>query len=118
MGALNEYEIIEELGKGTYGKVYKVRRKLAIVKARMLGQDVNSAADHVYVLKQVNLEGMSEKDKEETLNEIHVMSQCEHFNIIKYIESFIENGSLNIVRADTTRATNINSALFLTHFFI
>lgn len=97
MGGLHEYEIVEELGKGTYGKVYKVQKKLAIIKARMAGHDVENAAKTMYVLKQVGLEGMSDKDKEETLNEIHVMNQCEHFNIIKYVESFIDNGFLNIV---------------------
>jgi serine/threonine protein kinase len=79
---LADYEILEELGKGTYGRVFKVRKK---------------STNKILVRKQVSLEGMSDEDREETLNEARVMSQCEHFNIIKYHESFIEEKNLNIV---------------------
>ena len=77
-----KYEIIDTLGCGTYGKVYKVRR-------------MSDSA--VLVLKQVSLEGLSEKDMEETLNEAQVMRHLQHKHVIKYYESFIENTTLNIV---------------------
>ena len=82
MSKLSHFEILEELGKGTYGRVYKVRRK---------------TDGAILVRKQVTLEGMSDEDREETLNEARVMSKCDHFNIIKYYESFIEDKNLHII---------------------
>lgn len=51
------YEIVEELGKGTYGRVYKAHCE-------------KNGTTNVLVLKQVFLEGMTDEDKEETLNEV------------------------------------------------
>ena len=77
-----QFETLEELGKGTYGRVYRVRRK---------------SDGTIFVRKQVSLEGMSDEDRKETLNEARVMSKCDHFNIIKYYESFIEDNHLHII---------------------
>jgi serine/threonine protein kinase len=80
--SLSQYETLEELGKGTYGRVFKVRRK----------------SDGLYcVRKQVPIGGLSDESREETLNETHVMRKCDHFNIIKYYDSFIEDNNLNII---------------------
>lgn len=74
------YKIVSELGNGTFGRCFKVEKD-----------------NKFYVLKKINLRGLSEKDKKETLNEVKILSQCNHFNIIKYYESFIENDYLNII---------------------
>ena len=63
---LDEFEILVELGKGSYGRVLKVRKKAA-GEVRNLQQNHD---DKTMVLKQVDLKGMSEKDREETLNEV------------------------------------------------
>jgi hypothetical protein len=54
---LNRYEIIKLLGKGSYGRVYLARRK---------------SDGHLWVIKQVSLDGISEQEKEETLNEVSI----------------------------------------------
>lgn len=82
MSRITQFEVLEELGKGTYGRVYKVRRR---------------SDGAILVRKQVTIEGMSEEDKEETVNEARVMSKCDHFNIIRYYESFIEDRHLHII---------------------
>ena len=50
-----DYDIIEELGSGSYGKVFTVRD-------RRTGE--------ICVQKIVSLDGVDEKDREETLNEV------------------------------------------------
>eukprot|EP00698_Gefionella_okellyi_P002597 TRINITY_DN12432_c0_g1_i1.p1 TRINITY_DN12432_c0_g1~~TRINITY_DN12432_c0_g1_i1.p1 ORF type:complete len:812 (+),score=171.27 TRINITY_DN12432_c0_g1_i1:80-2515(+) len=82
LGEVGQYELLEVIGKGTYGKVFKARRK--------------SNGD-VICLKQVTLDSMSQREQEETLNEAEVFSRVDHFNIIKHHESFVENGTLNMV---------------------
>jgi serine/threonine protein kinase len=51
----------------------------------------------ILVLKQVTLEGLSEREMEETRNEVEVMRQLQHDHIIRYYDSFTENTTLNIV---------------------
>lgn len=65
----DRYEILDELGKGSYGKVYRVRRKQCSNEPREQ-QEKNDDDDDVFVLKQVNLAGMNERDREDTLNEV------------------------------------------------
>lgn len=56
LGSLfQDYEVMEVLGKGSYGKVYKARRR---------------ADGYLCVIKQVGLEGISQKEKEDALNEV------------------------------------------------
>ncbi|CAK9037345.1 Probable serine/threonine-protein kinase nek2 (Never in mitosis protein A-related protein kinase 2) (NimA-related protein kinase 2) [Durusdinium trenchii] len=79
------YETIEQIGSGTYGKVYKVREK------------GNTSGD-VFVLKQVPLNGLSKSEQEETINEAQLMISIEdHENIVKHYVSFIESDCLNMV---------------------
>jgi NIMA (never in mitosis gene a)-related kinase len=64
---LKKFEIIERIGKGSFAKVYKVRRKLD---------------KKIYALKKVNLGKMKKKEKENALNEIRILASVKHQNII------------------------------------
>ncbi len=88
------YEVLCEIGAGTYGKVYKVREVLC----GDVGGGGASGSGRELVLKQVRLDGLSAQEQEETTREAHLMLNIdEHANIVKHYVSFIEEGYLNMV---------------------
>ena len=66
------------LGDGAYSKVYKVKR---IVDGQL------------YALKMVILKNLSEKEKENAINEVRILASIKHANIISYKEAFIDKVS-------------------------
>ena len=69
------FEILEKLGDGAYSIVYKVKRK----------EDNN-----IYALKKVKLKGLSEKEKQNALNEVRILASVKSPFVISYKEAFIE----------------------------
>ena len=59
---LNDYEIIKELGKGTYANIYLVTKTSSDIK-------------NYYVIKQINLEGLSVEVKQSFKNEATILSK-------------------------------------------
>jgi NIMA (never in mitosis gene a)-related kinase 1/4/5 len=51
----------------------------------------------VYALKKVSLENLSQKERENALNEIRILASITHENIIGYKESFLDGKCLCIV---------------------
>ena len=82
--SLKEFEILKDIGKGSFGLVLLVRRSLD---------------NKIYALKRVKLSKMSNKEKINSLNEIRFLASISHQNIIAYKESFFEDNSdtLNLV---------------------
>lgn len=64
---LRDFEQLEKIGKGSFAKVYKVRRR---------------ADGQIYALKKVELGKMKAKERENALNEIRILSSVRHPNII------------------------------------
>ena len=81
---LNDYEIVKELGKGTYANIYLVTKTSSDIK-------------NYYVIKQINLEGLSVEVKQSFKNEATILSKIKSEFVVKYIESFEENNFFNIV---------------------
>ena len=79
---LSEFEIVKQLGKGSYGTVYVVRSKL----------DMNT-----YVMKKMELNHLKESQQKECYREVSILRKVSHPNIIKYYSSFLENESLCII---------------------
>lgn len=73
---------LKVLGHGTYGSVYKARRE----------SDGNN-----YAVKIVNLSTLSQKEIEDSVNEIRIMASFTSPFIIRFYEAFIENKKLGIV---------------------
>ena len=72
---INDFQIIEKLGKGAFSSVYKVKRI----------KDGNT-----YALKKVKLLSLKEKEKNNALNEIRLLASIRHPNIVCYKEAFYE----------------------------
>ena len=73
--SMSDFEILSELGYGSFGIVYKVRRKTDGI---------------TYALKKVNLNQLKPKEKENSLNEIRILASINNKNIIQYKESFFD----------------------------
>ena len=72
---MHNFELISKLGEGSYSTVYKVRRKADL---------------KMYALKKVKLKNLSEKEKQNALNEIRILASIKSDHIISYKEAFIE----------------------------
>ena len=72
------FEILDKLGEGAYSVVYKVKRK----------EDSN-----IYALKKVKLKGLSDKEKQNALNEVRILASVKSPFVISYKEAFIEEES-------------------------
>lgn len=69
------------IGDGAYSSVYKVRR----------------AEDQaVYALKKVKMLNLSDKEKENALNEVRILASINHNNVIAYKEAFIDEPSSSL----------------------
>ncbi|XP_064638365.1 probable serine/threonine-protein kinase nek3 [Lineus longissimus] len=77
----DKYKKIELIGSGTFGRVW-------LVSAEKTGRK--------YAIKEIQVSGMSSRDKEQALTEVSALGRCKHVNIIRYKEAFVDKGMLNI----------------------
>lgn len=73
---------LQKIGKGSYGDVFTARVR---------------SSGTVVVVKEVSLVGISKDEERDILNETQVMLQVEHKNVIRFVASFVETGTLHIV---------------------
>jgi len=89
-----DFELIKKIGKfqkfnqyncyigdGAYSNVYKVRR---------LEDNIE------YALKKVKLDHLSEKERENAINEVRILASVKHPNVIQYKEAFIDEKSKSL----------------------
>ncbi|XP_038830660.1 eukaryotic translation initiation factor 2-alpha kinase 1-like isoform X1 [Salvelinus namaycush] len=88
---LSEFEELSRLGKGSYGKVFKVKNKLD-------GQK--------YAVKKVLINNVSREDYMKVHREVKVLSSLQHINVVGYHTAWMEH----IPRA-FTKPASILSAL-------
>ncbi|XP_064529129.1 eukaryotic translation initiation factor 2-alpha kinase 1 isoform X2 [Pseudopipra pipra] len=72
---LNEFDEVARLGKGGYGKVYKVRNKLD-------GQ--------FYAIKKIKIKKATRRDCMKVLREVKVLAGLQHPNIVGYHTAWME----------------------------
>ncbi|GLC45389.1 Serine/threonine-protein kinase Nek11 [Pleodorina starrii] len=82
---MDQYEELELIGKGTYGKVFKVRSR---------------AEDEIYVIKKVQFDGTPQSEAEAALREGQMLSLLRHPHVVPYKEFFKHpDGDLCLVMA-------------------
>ena len=79
---IREYQILEKIGKGTFGIVYKVKK-------------YNDP--FLYVIKQIPLNELTEEQIKQVNTEAKLLSLINSNFVVKYFESFIEKYELFIV---------------------
>ena len=71
-----------ELGRGTYGSVFKALRR---------------GKTKPYAIKVINMKGMTKKQLHDCSEEVRILSSLKNANIVKYLDSFVDAGKLYIV---------------------
>ena len=79
---IGDYIILSKLGTGSYGVVYKVKKK---------------NKNNIYVIKQIPFENLTSKQIYEVKQEAKILSSINSIYVVKYYDSFEENNCLNIV---------------------
>ena len=81
---MDGFIILDKIGEGSYSKVLKVKRK----------EDGN-----IYALKRVKFFKLSDKEKQNALNEIRLLASIKDKNVISYKEAFFDenDSSLGVV---------------------
>ena len=77
MSSLSNFQKLKELGKGSFSTVYKVCRK---------------SDNKEYAMKVVKITQLSEKERQNALNEIRILASIADPNIIAYKEAFFDEG--------------------------
>lgn len=73
------FKVHKLLGKGSYGKVYKVER---------------DSDKQLYALKEADLGSMSQAERADAVNEVRLLVSISHHNVIRYHEAFLLGSKL------------------------
>ena len=76
--SISNFEIKEKLGEGAFSTVFKV---------------VRHSDNQVYALKKVKLISLSQREKENSLNEVRILASYSHPNISAFKEAFLEEST-------------------------
>ncbi|OHS98510.1 AGC family protein kinase [Tritrichomonas foetus] len=97
---MNNYHLLDQIGEGSFGRVYKARRKFT---------------GRIVAIKMINKLGQSKDDILSFRREIDILKKVDHPNIMRHIEIFETNTDFCLVselaRGDLFQIINDNATL-------
>jgi len=78
-----KYDKKKLLGKGTFGEAWLV---------------ISRTSCRSYVMKEMTTGSWSEKEKEQSMNEVNILASCNHVNIVRYAGAYIVQKNLTTER--------------------
>lgn len=72
---MERYQVISDIGKGSYGSVQKIKRI--------------DDPEKLFCWKEINYGHLSEKERAQIVSEINCLSKLNHPNIVKYVEKIV-----------------------------
>lgn len=79
---VEDFDFLGKLGEGTYGQVYRARRLVD-------GQ--------IYVVKKLQIAELNRSEQLAAINEVKLLAAMDHPHVVRYFDSFIDDGNLYIV---------------------
>ncbi|GAX75126.1 hypothetical protein CEUSTIGMA_g2570.t1 [Chlamydomonas eustigma] len=79
---VQNFKVHKLLGKGSYGKVYKVQRE---------------SDDKYYALKETDLGALNHLERMDAVNEVRLLVSMNHPSVIRYHEAFLNGNKLCVV---------------------
>eukprot|EP00285_Hemiselmis_virescens_P002742 CAMPEP_0173410786 /NCGR_PEP_ID=MMETSP1356-20130122/75412_1 /TAXON_ID=77927 ORGANISM="Hemiselmis virescens, Strain PCC157" /NCGR_SAMPLE_ID=MMETSP1356 /ASSEMBLY_ACC=CAM_ASM_000847 /LENGTH=288 /DNA_ID=CAMNT_0014372445 /DNA_START=240 /DNA_END=1103 /DNA_ORIENTATION=+ len=81
-GGLKNFKDMKLIGKGSFGRVFRA---------------IRPSDNQEYAIKEVNIKAMSQREREDAVNEVRILASVHHTAVIKYHDAFIESDKLYIV---------------------
>ena len=78
---MENYEVLKQIGRGNFGKIYKIKRK---------------SDNKVLIWKELDYSQMNSKEKEQIVTEVNILSELNHQNIVKYYDRIIDKKNSRI----------------------
>jgi NIMA (never in mitosis gene a)-related kinase len=90
MNPIKKYKKVEQIGKGSFGNIYKV---------------MNRVSRNFLVLKEIDMTSMSRKSRIKTKNEPKILKQLNHPYVLKFEESFVHESKQTIYKIHKLKKT-------------
>ena len=80
--SLRDFEVLERIGSGSFGTVYKTRRK---------------KTGKMYVMKKIQLDGTTRDEKSSAVKEVNLLASLRSKYVVRYFDSFMDSEILYLV---------------------
>jgi NIMA (never in mitosis gene a)-related kinase 2 len=78
---MDKYETLEQVGKGSFGAVTKIKRK---------------SDGKILVWKEISYGKMREKEKQQLVSEVNILRELRHPHIVKYYDRIVDKANAKI----------------------